>query len=89
MRSVPIALDRHVATRTAPKSIPAALRTAGFIRETQNGVIVHGWAEVNAVKEQRLYEIKSADILQPGPAALTDGVEQLHRIVMDWAKDHG
>jgi iron complex transport system substrate-binding protein len=47
-----------------------------------------GWREVNAVKEQRLHEIKSADILQPGPAALTDGVEQLHRIVMDWAKDH-
>jgi iron complex transport system substrate-binding protein len=40
------------------------------------------------VKEGRLYEIKSADILQPGPAALTDGVEQLHRIVMDWARDH-
>jgi len=48
-----------------------------------------GWREVHAVKEQRLYEVKSADILQPGPAALTDGVEQLHRIVMDWAKDHG
>jgi iron complex transport system substrate-binding protein len=47
-----------------------------------------GWHEVNAVKDQRLYEIKSADILQPGPAALTDGVEQLHRIVMDWARDH-
>ena len=47
-----------------------------------------GWKSVSAVKEQRLYEIKSADILQPGPAALTDGVEQLHRIVMDWAKDH-
>jgi iron complex transport system substrate-binding protein len=47
-----------------------------------------GWGEVNAVKEQRLLEIKSADILQPGPAALTDGVEQLHRIVMDWARDH-
>jgi hypothetical protein len=29
----------------------------------------------------QLFEIKSADILQPGPAALTDGVEQLHRIV--------
>ncbi|HUR90230.1 MAG TPA: ABC transporter substrate-binding protein [Ramlibacter sp.] len=47
-----------------------------------------GWSEVNAVRDGRLYEIKSADILQPGPAALTDGVEQLHRIVMDWAKDH-
>jgi iron complex transport system substrate-binding protein len=48
-----------------------------------------GWREVTAVKEQRLYEVKSADILQPGPAALTDGVDQLHRIVMDWAGDHG
>ncbi len=48
-----------------------------------------GWAEVNAVKHGQLFEIKSADILQPGPAALTDGVEQLHRIVMDWSVAHG
>ena len=45
-----------------------------------------GWAEVNAVKNGQLFEIKSPDILQPGPAALTDGVAQLHKIVMDWAK---
>lgn len=45
-----------------------------------------GWAEVNAVKNGQLFEIKSPDILQPGPAALTDGVAQLHRIVMDWAR---
>jgi iron complex transport system substrate-binding protein len=44
-----------------------------------------GWAEVNAVKNGQLFEIKSADILQPGPAALTDGVAQLHRIMMNWA----
>jgi iron complex transport system substrate-binding protein len=31
-----------------------------------------------------LFEIKSADILQPGPAALTDGVAQMHRIVTNW-----
>jgi iron complex transport system substrate-binding protein len=48
-----------------------------------------GWQEVNAVKNAQLFEIKSADILQPGPAALTDGVEQLHRIVMEWARSHG
>ena len=45
-----------------------------------------GWQDVNAVKNRQLFEIKSADILQPGPAALTDGVAQLHRIVMTWAK---
>jgi iron complex transport system substrate-binding protein len=43
-----------------------------------------GWADVNAVKTGQIFEIKSADILQPGPASLTDGVEQLHRIIMAW-----
>ncbi len=47
-----------------------------------------GWQAVNAVKNQQLFEIKSADILQPGPAALTDGVAQMHRIVMQWAAQH-
>jgi iron complex transport system substrate-binding protein len=48
-----------------------------------------GWENVNAVRNQQLFEIKSPDILQPGPAALTDGVAQLHRIVMDWSLRHG
>jgi iron complex transport system substrate-binding protein len=43
-----------------------------------------GWDRVPAVQWGQLFEIKSADILQPGPAALTDGVEQLHRIVVQW-----
>jgi iron complex transport system substrate-binding protein len=48
-----------------------------------------GWQDVNAVKHGQLFEIKSADILQPGPAALTDGVAQLHRIVTQWMAQHG
>jgi len=48
-----------------------------------------GWQHVNAVKNAQLFEIKSADILQPGPAALTDGVDQMHRIVTRWMHDHG
>ena len=47
-----------------------------------------GWAEVNAVKTGQIFEIKSADILQPGPAALTDGVEQMHRIIVAWGAQH-
>ena len=47
-----------------------------------------GWNEVTAVKTGQLFEIKSADILQPGPAALTDGVAQLHRIIMAWGQCH-
>jgi iron complex transport system substrate-binding protein len=40
-----------------------------------------GWNEIPAVREQQLHEIKSADILQPGPAALTDGVKRIHQIL--------
>ncbi|WP_332774630.1 ABC transporter substrate-binding protein [Polaromonas sp.] len=47
-----------------------------------------GWENVNAVKTGQLFEIKSAEILQPGPAALTDGVEQIHRIIMAWGALH-
>ncbi|MDB5913200.1 MAG: cobalamin-binding protein, partial [Ramlibacter sp.] len=48
-----------------------------------------GWGLVNAVRDKQLFEIKSSDILQPGPAALTDGVEQLHRIFLEWGKRVG
>jgi iron complex transport system substrate-binding protein len=44
-----------------------------------------GWAEVPAVRHSELHEIKSCDILQPGPAALTDGLEKLHAICARWA----
>jgi iron complex transport system substrate-binding protein len=40
-----------------------------------------GWEKVQAVVDDQLYEVKSANILQPGPAALSDGVAQLARIV--------
>ncbi|MCG3135796.1 MAG: Vitamin B12-binding protein [Planctomycetes bacterium] len=40
-----------------------------------------GWERVAAVRDDQLYEIKSTYILQPGPAALTDGLAQLGRIV--------
>jgi iron complex transport system substrate-binding protein len=46
-----------------------------------------GWQDVPAVRAGRLHEIKSCDILQPGPAALTDGLEQLHRLFAAWAAD--
>jgi len=45
-----------------------------------------GWDAIPAVKQNRLYEIKSAEILQPGPAALTEGVRQLQAILQGRAK---
>ena len=47
-----------------------------------------GWNDVPAVRTGQVFEIKSADILQPGPAALTDGVAQLHRIFQQWEAQH-
>ena len=44
-----------------------------------------GWTEVPAVLHGQLHEIKSCDILQPGPAALTDGLEQMHGLCAAWA----
>ena len=40
-----------------------------------------GWQAVPAVRDDQLYEIKSSIILQPGPAALTDGLAELALIV--------
>jgi iron complex transport system substrate-binding protein len=48
-----------------------------------------GWQDVPAVRHGQIFEIKSADILQPGPAALTDGVAQMHRIFSQWESVHG
>ena len=48
-----------------------------------------GWADVPAVRDGQLYEIKSSIILQPGPAALTDGVRAVHRICQPGAQSHG
>jgi len=44
-----------------------------------------GWEQIPAVAAAQLFEIKSPIILQPGPAALTDGVQAMHRIIRAWA----
>jgi len=46
-----------------------------------------GWSEVPAVRAGYLREIKSSIILQPGPAALTDGVRAIQQIIENWAQN--
>lgn len=46
-----------------------------------------GWDAIPALRTGALFEIKSPDILQPGPAALTDGLAALHTIVQGWVKN--
>ncbi len=45
-----------------------------------------GWDAIPAVRDGELHEIKSPLILQPGPAALFDGLDALHRLIAAWAR---
>jgi iron complex transport system substrate-binding protein len=40
-----------------------------------------GWEAVPCIRDDRIFEVKSTYILQPGPAALTEGVRRLHAIL--------
>jgi iron complex transport system substrate-binding protein len=88
LASAPLAKDRIIAdplevVRRAPDIIVGSWCGKKF---RPNEVAQRaGWESVPAVREGHLYEIKSADSLQPGPAALTDGLEQLREIVQRWA----
>ena len=44
-----------------------------------------GWDAIPAVRDGEMHEIKSPMILQPGPAALTDGVREIARLIHSWA----
>ncbi len=44
-----------------------------------------GWSDVPAVRDGELHEVKSALILQPGPAAVFDGIDALASIIQRWA----
>ena len=48
-----------------------------------------GWHAVPAVRNGDLFEVKSSLILQPGPAALTDGLQELATIIRGWADRSG
>jgi iron complex transport system substrate-binding protein len=43
-----------------------------------------GWDAINAVRNNQIFEIKSPIILQPGPAALTEGIDAVQSIIDAW-----
>jgi iron complex transport system substrate-binding protein len=45
-----------------------------------------GWDAVPAVRDGELHEIKSPIILQPGPAALTDGLDAICGVIRRWGE---
>lgn len=46
-----------------------------------------GWQQIPAVRDGHLYEIKSVDILQPGPALFSEGLPQLQAIIQRWQQE--
>ena len=44
------------------------------------------WQEIPAVRNGDVYEIKSSEILQPGPAALTDGLRRIQSLIVNWSE---
>jgi iron complex transport system substrate-binding protein len=92
LAAMPMGRDRIIASgdtivERAPDIIIGSLCGKKF--RPENVAARLGWQDVPAVRNGQIFEIKSADILQPGPAALTDGAVQLHRIVVDWQASHG
>jgi len=83
LRQHKLAKDRIVESaeivRRDPEIIIASWCGKPVRREKIAGRV--GWQNVTAVREGQIHEIKSAYILQPGPAALMDGVRQLHEII--------
>lgn len=47
-----------------------------------------GWQTIPAVKNGFVFEIKSADILQPGPSLITHGLQQVQAIIQQWVLAH-
>ena len=58
----------------------------GKMFKKQKLVTRPNWQSIQAVKDHAIYEIDSSIILQPGPAAVTEGVKILHTIFLDWKK---
>lgn len=75
-----LAKDRIVDPAEAARRDPEVIFASWCGKKMKKATIVGraGWEVVSAVREDRIYEVKSSLILQPGPASLTDGVRDLH-----------
>ncbi len=78
LRSCPDAKSRIVDPRAVRERNPEVVIASWCGRKVNPESIRarEGWQDI-----RHIYEVKSTYILQPGPAALTDGVRQLHAIL--------
>ena len=80
LRNGALAKDRIVTPEAVREARPEVIFASWCGKKVQPARITSrpGWEALPAVRDGRVYEIKSTLILQPGPAALTDGVRQIH-----------
>ncbi len=75
-----LARDRIVDPAEVAKRDPEVIFASWCGKKMKKATIVNrpGWQQVGAVRYDRIFELKSTYILQPGPASLSEGVRQLH-----------
>ena len=80
LRNKRLAKDRIVQGDDVRRRMPDVIMASWCGKKMRKASITSrpGWSELPAVQADRIYEIPSTYILQPGPAALTDGVRLIH-----------
>jgi iron complex transport system substrate-binding protein len=83
LRNAALAKDRIVRADAVPPLRPDVILASWCGKKVRKARIAErpGWEAIPAVRDGRIYEIKSTYILQPGPAALTEGVRQIHTLL--------
>jgi len=83
LRRAALAKDRIVDPAEVARRDPQVILASWCGKKMRKAAIVGrpGWNQVSAVRDDRIFEIKSTYILQPGPASLTEGVRQIHEIL--------
>src|SRR4051812_35930579 len=83
LRAAGLAKDRIVDAAEVARRDPQVIFASWCGKKVKKTTIRArpGWDAISAVRDDRIFEIKSTDILQPGPASLTDGVRRIHDIL--------
>jgi iron complex transport system substrate-binding protein len=89
LRAASLAKDRIVTADAVRDADPEVIIASWCGKAMKKRTIVErpGWSAISAVRNDHIYEIKSTYILQPGPAALTEGVARLHDCIARAARE--
>ena len=83
LREQQAAKDRIIEPQRVIDADPQVIIGSWCGRQVKKNVIRQrpGWDKIDAIRNDRIYEVKSTYILQPGTASLTEGIRQIHAIL--------